>query len=143
MESTKSSVSGAYAQMFRIASEDTTFNEWEQALSSLLQYEFKCPAQAEWQLFGDTTGLLERPTWTDGGTEAEQAVVTKIANIQKASLGVPERAKLTRRQEDTFEDVEVQKLEWDRVNSRLYTLLVTYTAGTLNQTIIKTRQRAE
>ena len=34
----KSSVSGAYAQMFRIASEDTTFNEWEQALSSLLQY---------------------------------------------------------------------------------------------------------
>ena len=90
-------LSGVYAQMFRIASEDTTFNEWEQALTALLSYEFKCPAQAEWQLFGDTTGLLERPTWTDGGTEAEKASVKKIANMQKASLGVHERAKLTRR----------------------------------------------
>ena len=36
---------GAYAQMFRITYEDTSFNEWEQALTALLQYEFKCPVQ--------------------------------------------------------------------------------------------------
>ena len=38
--------------MFRITYEDSTFNDWEQALMALLQYEFKCPVQAEWQLFG-------------------------------------------------------------------------------------------
>ena len=52
--------------MFRIAYEDATFNDWEQALTALLQYEFKCPVQAEWQLLGtETEGVLERPSWTE------------------------------------------------------------------------------
>ena len=64
--------SGAYAQMFRIAYEDATFNDWEQALTALLQYEFKCPVQAEWQLLGtETEGVLERPTWTEDGTDGD------------------------------------------------------------------------
>ena len=46
--------------MFEIANNDTTFNEWEQALAAVLQYEFKCKRQAEWQLFGDDTGTLRR-----------------------------------------------------------------------------------
>ena len=112
--------------MFRITYEDTSFNEWEQALTALLQYEFKCPVQAEWQLFGkEVDGVLERPTVTGNGTDQEQETLRKIASVQKASLGVYERAKLTARQEDTFEDPEVQASEWDRVNSRLYTILMT------------------
>lgn len=133
---------GAYAQMFQISQEDTTtFNEWEQALTALLQYEFKCSKQAEWQLFGDDTGLLQRPTWTGNGTDAEKAVLNKLANLQMAAIGVYERAKLTKRQEETFEDEEVQQQEWDRVNDRLYTLLMTYTTGTLNQTIMTAKRQ--
>ena len=116
MESSQSSNqprAGAYAQMFRITCEDTTFNDWEQALTALLQYEFKCPVQAEWQLFGrEREGVLERPTFTGDGTDQEREVLQKIASVQKASLGVYERAKLTARQEDTFEDPEVQQSEW-------------------------------
>ena len=61
--------------MFRITYEDTSFNDWEQALTALLQYEFKCPVQAEWQLFGrEAEGVLERPTFTEGGTDEEKGV---------------------------------------------------------------------
>ena len=128
--------------MFRITYEDTSFNEWEQALTALLQYEFKCPVQAEWQLFGkEVDGVLERPTVTGNGTDQEQETLRKIASVQKASLGVYERAKLTARQEDTFEDPEVQASEWDRVNSRLYTILMTYTKGALNQTIVTAKRQ--
>ena len=68
---------GAHAQMFRIPNEDTTFNGWEQALTVLLQYEFKfkCPKQAEWQLFGGGTGVLQGPPWAGGGAGAEKALV--------------------------------------------------------------------
>ena len=62
-ESSKAKASaGAYAQMFEISQEDTTFNEWEQAFSALLRYEFRCARQAEWQLFCDGNDVL------DGGT---------------------------------------------------------------------------
>ena len=145
MESSQSSNqprAGAYAQMFRITYEDSTFNDWEQALMALLQYEFKCPAQAEWQLFGrERDGLLERPSFTGDGTDQEKELLQKIASVQKASLGVYERAKLTARQEDTFEDPEVQASEWDRVNSRLYKILMTYTKGALNQTIMTAKRQ--
>ena len=129
---------GAYAQMFRITYEDTSFNEWEQALTALLQYEFKCPVQAEWQLFGkEVEGVLERPTFTGrNGTDQEKEVLQKIASIQKASLGVYERAKLTARQEDTFEGPEIQAGEWGRASSRLCTTPMAYTKGALNQTIM-------
>ena len=46
--------------MFRITYEDSTFNDWEQALMALLQYEFKCPVQAEWQLFGGGVPMFMR-----------------------------------------------------------------------------------
>ena len=98
--------------MFRIATEDTTFNDWEQALTALLQYELKCPVQAEWQLFGnEREGVLERPSWTGDGSDEENELLSKIASIQKASLGVFEQAKLTKRQEETFEEPDVQALE--------------------------------
>ena len=101
--------------MFRITYEDAAFNDWEQALTALLQYEFKCPVQAEWQLFGrEREGVLERPTFTGDGTDQEKQVLQKIASIQKASLGVYERAKLTARQEGTSEDPEIQASEWAR-----------------------------
>ena len=81
MESSQSSNqprAGAYAQMFRITYEDSTFNDWEQALMALLQYEFKCPVQAEWQLFGrEREGVLERPTFTGNGTDQEKEVLQK------------------------------------------------------------------
>ena len=128
--------------MFRIAYEDATFNDWEQALTALLQYEFKCPVQAEWQLLGtETEGVLERPTWTEDGTDEEEALLSKIAEIQMASLGVFERARLTKAQQKTFRDPDVQALEWDRVNSRLYTILMTYTKGALNQTIMTAKRQ--
>ena len=128
--------------MFQITYEDSTFNDWEQALMALLQYEFKCPVQAEWQLFGtESEGVLERPSWTGDGTDDEKSVLQKIASIQKASLGVFERAKLTARQEQTFEDPDIQASEWDRVNSRLYTILMTYTKGALNQTIMTAKRQ--
>ena len=93
--------------MFEIANNDTTFNEWEQALAAVLQYEFKCKRQAEWQLFGDDTGTLQRPTWTDGGTSEETEIINKLATMQMAALGVYERAKLTQKQAEVFEDEEV------------------------------------
>ena len=59
--------------MFRIAYEDATFNDWEQALTALLQYEFKCPVQAEWQLLGtETEGVLERPVRVIHGWKRER-----------------------------------------------------------------------
>ena len=109
MDSTRSqesgaSKAGAYSQMFQIANGDTTFNEWEQALAALLSYEFKCKRQAEWQLFGDDTGTLPRPTWTNGGTDEEAEIINKLATMQMAALGVYERAKLTNKQAEVFED---------------------------------------
>ena len=127
--------------MFEIANNDTTFNEWEQALAAVLQYEFKCKRQAEWQLFGDDTGTLQRPTWTDGGTLAEAEIINKLATMQMAALGVYERAKLTQKQAEVFEDEEVQQSEWDQVNDKLYTLLLTYTTGTLNRTTMTAKRQ--
>ena len=108
--------------MFQIANGDTTFNEWEQALAALLSYEFKCKRQAEWQLFGDDTGTLQRPTWTNGGTDEEAKIINKLATMQMAALGVCKRAKLTNKQAEVFEDEEVQQSEWDQINDKLYTL---------------------
>ena len=71
--------------MFQIANGDTKFNEWEQALAALLSYEFKCKRQAEWQLFGDDTGTLSRPTWTNGGTDEEAEIINKLATMQMAA----------------------------------------------------------
>ena len=127
--------------MFEIANNDTTFNEWEQALAAVLQYEFKCKRQAEWQLFGDDTGTLQRPTWTDGGTSEETEIINKLATMQMAALGVYERAKLTQKQAEVFEDEEVQQSEWDQVNDKLYTLLLTYTTGTLNRTTMTAKRQ--
>ena len=127
--------------MFQIANGDTTFNEWEQALAALLSYEFKCKRQAEWQLFGDDTGTLQRPTWTDNGTDEEAAIINKLANMQKAALGVYERAKLTNKQAEVFEDEEVQQSEWDEVNDKLYVLLLTYTTGSLNRTTMTAKRQ--
>ena len=113
--------SGAYAQMFQIAQDDNKFNEWEQALTAVLQYEFKCKRQAEWQLFGNYTGPLQQPTWTDGCTDEEHELVKKLASMQMAALGVYERAKLTKKQAEIFEYEEVRQLEWDQINDKLYT----------------------
>ena len=64
--------------MFQVAQDDIKFNEWEQALTAVLQYKFKCRRQAEWQLFGDDTGPLQRPTWTGGGTEEGTELVKNV-----------------------------------------------------------------
>ena len=42
--STSKASAGAYSQMFEIASSDTTFDKWEQALAAVLQCEFRCVA---------------------------------------------------------------------------------------------------